>query len=233
MKPRHLKKRNRSHLKLVSAIALVLVSVPLAGQAASRFLDVPTDNPFAADIEWLEARGITKGCTTTQFCPQDPVTREQMAAFLHRFALSGAAGGSGSTGARGPAGPAGPAGPSGSVGAAGVQGEPGPAGPQGPQGEVGPAGPAGPQGVAGPAGSSTYYVSTSSITVPNGISNLEIDAFCDEGDVVVGGGFDGDFGSGDAVTSSYPTGEGWQVTATNTGQGLTLSAYAVCLDLSS
>ncbi|HEX2420168.1 MAG TPA: S-layer homology domain-containing protein, partial [Acidimicrobiia bacterium] len=130
MKARHLRKRNRSSIKLASAIALVLVSVPLAGQAASRFMDVASDHPLAADIEWLEAWGITKGCTATAFCPNDPVTREQMAAFLHRFALSGAAGGSGAQGAQGPAGPAGAPGPQGEVGPAGAQGDVGPAGPQ-------------------------------------------------------------------------------------------------------
>ncbi len=39
---------------------------------------------FAADIEWLAATGITRGCTTTAFCPDDSVTRGQMAAFLRR-----------------------------------------------------------------------------------------------------------------------------------------------------
>ncbi len=42
---------------------------------------------FAADIEWLAAAGITKGCNppvNDRYCPDDPVTRGQMAAFLHR-----------------------------------------------------------------------------------------------------------------------------------------------------
>ena len=42
---------------------------------------------FEADIEWLAAEGVTRGCnppTNTLFCPEDPVTRAQMAAFLHR-----------------------------------------------------------------------------------------------------------------------------------------------------
>ncbi|MEN8114904.1 MAG: S-layer homology domain-containing protein, partial [Actinomycetota bacterium] len=43
---------------------------------------------FEADIEWLAAEGITKGCNphegNTRFCPDDPVTRGQMAAFLVR-----------------------------------------------------------------------------------------------------------------------------------------------------
>lgn len=42
---------------------------------------------FAADILWLTGAGITQGCnppTNDMFCPDDPVTREQMAAFLVR-----------------------------------------------------------------------------------------------------------------------------------------------------
>jgi hypothetical protein len=42
---------------------------------------------FEDDIEWLAAAGITKGCNppaNTQFCPDDPVTRGQMAAFMVR-----------------------------------------------------------------------------------------------------------------------------------------------------
>ena len=41
----------------------------------------------AADIEWLAGEGITKGCNppdNTLFCPDDSVTRGQMAAFLGR-----------------------------------------------------------------------------------------------------------------------------------------------------
>jgi hypothetical protein len=42
---------------------------------------------FEADIIWLAETGITKGCNppdNTMFCPTDPVTRGQMAAFLVR-----------------------------------------------------------------------------------------------------------------------------------------------------
>jgi hypothetical protein len=55
--------------------------------------DFTDDNTsvFEDDIEWLAATGVTRGCnppTNDQFCPDDPVTREQMAAFLFR-ALAG------------------------------------------------------------------------------------------------------------------------------------------------
>jgi hypothetical protein len=46
---------------------------------------------FEAGIERLAAAGITKGCNppaNDMFCPNDAVTRAQMAAFLHR-ALGG------------------------------------------------------------------------------------------------------------------------------------------------
>lgn len=39
---------------------------------------------FENDINALAASGITTGCTPTTYCPEGLVTREQMAAFLHR-----------------------------------------------------------------------------------------------------------------------------------------------------
>jgi hypothetical protein len=41
-------------------------------------------SPFYADILWIAQRGITIGCGGGRFCPQDVVTREQMASFLVR-----------------------------------------------------------------------------------------------------------------------------------------------------
>jgi len=53
-----------------------------------KFNDVAA-NSFAADwIEELVAQGITGGCSATQYCPDAPVNRAQMAAFMVRtFAL--------------------------------------------------------------------------------------------------------------------------------------------------
>jgi hypothetical protein len=51
------------------------------------FADVADDKPFRDDIEWLARRGVTRGCnppTNDHFCPDDLVTRGQMAAFLVR-----------------------------------------------------------------------------------------------------------------------------------------------------
>ena len=54
--------------------------------AMQRFNDVPPTNIFYAHIEELAARQITLGCSAIPplYCPIDPVTREQMAAFLVR-----------------------------------------------------------------------------------------------------------------------------------------------------
>jgi hypothetical protein len=46
------------------------------------FGDVPAGNQFAPWIENLSALGITGGCGGGNYCPNNPVTREQMAVFL-------------------------------------------------------------------------------------------------------------------------------------------------------
>jgi len=44
--------------------------------------DVPTTNPFFRFVEAIAASGLTGGCGPGAFCPNDPVTRGQMAVFL-------------------------------------------------------------------------------------------------------------------------------------------------------
>ena len=52
--------------------------------ATATFSDVPTDYWAFEGIEALAASGITTGCGGTNFCPDDNVTRAQMALFLAR-----------------------------------------------------------------------------------------------------------------------------------------------------
>jgi hypothetical protein len=47
-----------------------------------QFDDVATDNPFCGFIERLAADGITGGCGGNNFCPNDPISRGQMAVFI-------------------------------------------------------------------------------------------------------------------------------------------------------
>jgi len=46
------------------------------------FPDVPCPGPFTDWIEQLAAEGVTAGCGGGNYCPLDPVTRQQMAVFL-------------------------------------------------------------------------------------------------------------------------------------------------------
>jgi hypothetical protein len=46
------------------------------------FTDVPCSSPYAIWIQELVHRGITAGCGTGRFCPDNAVTRGQMAVFL-------------------------------------------------------------------------------------------------------------------------------------------------------
>ena len=48
------------------------------------FGDVPTSHTYFRAIEALNASGITQGCGNGNFCPQQNVTRGEMAAFLAR-----------------------------------------------------------------------------------------------------------------------------------------------------
>jgi hypothetical protein len=59
----------------------------LFGSARPDFLIDDDDSVFEADIETIAAAGITLGCnppTNNRYCPDDTVTRGQMAAFLAR-----------------------------------------------------------------------------------------------------------------------------------------------------
>jgi hypothetical protein len=121
---------------IVALTVVAMVAGAVGAVAATRFGDVSSGHAHEAGIGWLVDAGVTAGCGDgSNYCPDDAVTRAQMATFMHR--LSGNASGIA------------PA-----VDAATVQGM-GPAdlaGAQGPAGPVGPAGPEGPAGPAGPAG---------------------------------------------------------------------------------
>lgn len=65
---------------------LFTVTVRGCGGEYAGFFDIACST-FRDDIAWLAAEGITKGCNppdNTLFCPEDHVTRGQMAAFLVR-----------------------------------------------------------------------------------------------------------------------------------------------------
>lgn len=57
---------------------------PAAGMTS--FPDVPPGEYYAAPVSWAAAGGVVKGYETGLFEPQNPITREQMAAILYRYA---------------------------------------------------------------------------------------------------------------------------------------------------
>jgi hypothetical protein len=64
-------------------------TIAIAGQTFTvyqgiNFADVPSNDLFYTDIGKLAARGVTLGCGNGNYCPNDLVTREQMAAFILR-----------------------------------------------------------------------------------------------------------------------------------------------------
>ena len=50
--------------------------------AVATFTDVPTNSPQFKFVEALVAAGITAGCGGGNYCPDNPITRGQMAVFL-------------------------------------------------------------------------------------------------------------------------------------------------------
>lgn len=54
---------------------------------SSGFSDVPQDAWYAAAVCWAAAHGIVRGYDTGEFRPEQPVTREQLATLLCRFAF--------------------------------------------------------------------------------------------------------------------------------------------------
>ena len=53
--------------------------------ACGGFSDVTGADSFCNSAEWLKNRGITLGCTATDYCPNNNVTRAQMALFMQRL----------------------------------------------------------------------------------------------------------------------------------------------------
>jgi hypothetical protein len=79
---------NKRLTAFVVAMAVLIVT-PLAVVASDEFTDVSNSNVHHDDITWLADAGVTLGCnppTNDNFCPGDPVLRQQMASFLRRLA---------------------------------------------------------------------------------------------------------------------------------------------------
>jgi hypothetical protein len=78
--------RKTTAIALLVAVALV---IPGVVYASHQFTDVPDSHTFHNSIAWMKDHNITVGCNppaNTRYCPDDNVTRGQMAAFMKRLA---------------------------------------------------------------------------------------------------------------------------------------------------
>jgi len=89
------RRRWRRWIAFGGLVGLLAVAVPSA-LAIHDFTDVPDASPFHADISAVKGAGITSGKTCVPpgtlptYCPTEDITREAMAAFVHRgFGRSG------------------------------------------------------------------------------------------------------------------------------------------------
>ena len=69
---------------MIVTILYRLEKEPAAG--TSPFTDVDADQWYAKAVAWAAANGVVNGTSSTTFNPNDPITREQMAAILYRYA---------------------------------------------------------------------------------------------------------------------------------------------------
>ncbi|WP_195210572.1 S-layer homology domain-containing protein [Actinomarinicola tropica] len=58
--------------------------LPVGSASRTTFDDVTTGTSYTAHIEALRTAGLTNGCGPDRFCPDGPVTRQEMATFLSR-----------------------------------------------------------------------------------------------------------------------------------------------------
>lgn len=74
-------------LLCASLIAVAAVGFAPGASAApcAGFDDVQDSSGFCANVEWIRNRGVTLGCSANLYCPDEAVSRLQMAAFMNRL----------------------------------------------------------------------------------------------------------------------------------------------------
>lgn len=87
--PQRWRPSKRWTIGLVSALVVLVAAFPLVVLAADIFTDVPAGFQFHDQIEAIALAGITTGSQScagsgTRYCPNDPVDRKSMAAFMSR-----------------------------------------------------------------------------------------------------------------------------------------------------
>jgi hypothetical protein len=77
----------RAVLVVLAALAAMLAAPAALAQQCAGFGDVTDDGAlgFCPSVEWIKNRNVTTGCGGGNYCPQSPVSRLAMAAFMKRL----------------------------------------------------------------------------------------------------------------------------------------------------
>jgi hypothetical protein len=75
-------------LGTLMAAALVAAAPAALAAPCVGFVDVEDTSTFCPNVEWIKNRGVTLGCTATEYCPNNPVIRLAMAAFMNRLGVA-------------------------------------------------------------------------------------------------------------------------------------------------
>ena len=70
---------------MLAALLGAALALPVGALAGHQFVDVPNGQFFHADIGAVAAAGVATGCGGGNYCPDNFVTRGEMAAFLNRL----------------------------------------------------------------------------------------------------------------------------------------------------
>ena len=74
---------------LLAVLIATMMVVPIAAYAISSFTDVPVSAFFHNSVDWMKTNNITVGCNppaNDKYCPNDDVSRGEMAVFFKRLA---------------------------------------------------------------------------------------------------------------------------------------------------
>lgn len=73
-------------LRVAAALVFALFGPTASAAPCAGFIDVDSTHGFCKHVEWLKNRAITLGCQIpNSYCPNDPVVRLSMAAFMNRL----------------------------------------------------------------------------------------------------------------------------------------------------
>ena len=84
-RPSHRSIRQLS-VAVVAGAMLVSATTVAAANGLVTFRDVDPGSAHADAIDWLSDTGVTVGCETDAYCPDEEVSRAQLASFLQRLA---------------------------------------------------------------------------------------------------------------------------------------------------